>query len=360
MTLTPVTKAKLKEAMGSNQRRLLLSAGTHGYRNAAMVKLSNQMSRKARSVDTRTPQNVDCGFVCQHDVYSAAAMLCEVMREISDGAWAKGNRCCSLGYELELGKLRKWQTVSDFLLKSTSVPLGEASQQTQLMCKLVKGMLRSDTDQFSAVDAAKHDFFTLVFFPKSLEDQLTRDGCNIPGGVPPWADQVPQNRKALAKQVLKPLKMLRGKDGIIILSVAGYSSNELITWYGRKSKSNGKHLFSKHAYPVSTNHLYCEGVFGAGAMTAERLIEEMSAGVAINSSRLEGAVQKGGGNCYVDWKNYILGFDGMIRIPVRARGEVGANVELVYDNAFDAGHNGAFKQDTVDSESENDKVLTYF
>ena len=95
MPLTPVTKAKLKEAMGSNQRRLLLSAGTHGYRNAVMVKLSNQMSRKAlkaRSVDKHTPQNVDFGVVCNHDVRSAAAMLCEVMRGKSDGAWAKGNR----------------------------------------------------------------------------------------------------------------------------------------------------------------------------------------------------------------------------------------------------------------------------
>ena len=261
-----------------------------------------------------------------------------------------------LGYELELDKLGKWQAVSDFLLQSDSVPLGEASQQTQLMCKLVKGMLRSDPYQFSAEDAAKHDFFTLVFLPKSLEDQLARGGCDIPGGVPPWADKVPQHRKALAQKVLKPLKMQRGENGISIVSVAGYSPNELMTWYAGKPKSNGKHLFSKHVYPVSTNHLYCDGFFGAGAMTAERMVEEMSAGSAINSSRLEGAVHNGGNNCYVDWKNNILDFDNMIRIPVRARGEVGAGEELVYDYAFNAGHNGAFKQDTVDSESDDDKV----
>ena len=268
-----------------------------------MVKLSNQMSRKAlkaRSVDKHTPQNVDFGVVCNHDVRSAAAMLCEVMQGKSDGAWAKGNQCHSLGYKLELDKLGKWQAVSDFLLQSDSVPLGEASQQTQLMCKLVKGMLRSDPYQFSAEDAAKHDFFTLVFLPKSLEDQLARGGCDIPGGVPPWADKVPQHRKALAQKVLKPLKMQRGENGISIVSVAGYSPNELMTWYAGKPKSNGKHLFSKHVYPVSTNHLYCDGFFGAGAMTAERMVEEMSAGSAINSSRLEGAVHNGGNNCYVD------------------------------------------------------------
>ncbi len=60
------------------------------------------------------------------------------------------------------------------MLQSNSVPVGEASQQTQLMCKLVKGMLRAYRFQFSAKDAAKHDIFLLVtiFLPKSPEDRL--------------------------------------------------------------------------------------------------------------------------------------------------------------------------------------------
>ncbi len=98
--------------------------------------------------------------------------------------------------------------------------------------------------------------------------------------------------------MLKPLKMLRGVNGVSIFSVEGYSANELITWYAGERKSNGQYLFSKHVYPVSTNHLYCEGFFGK--LTAEWMIEEMSAGSAINSSRLEGAIHNGGNNCYVD------------------------------------------------------------
>lgn len=302
-------------------------------------------------------QTVDLDVVQNHDVHSVVTMLCEIMRGKSDGAWAKGNKCASLGYELELNKLMKRQAISDFLLQGASVPLNEASQQTQLMCKLVKGMLRSDSHQFTAEDAAKHDFFSLVFLPKSFEDQLANGGYNIIGGVPPWAEKVPQNRRQLAHSVLKPLKMLRGENGISIFTVAEYSPQELITWYAGKRKTNGKYLFSKHVYPVSTNHMYCDGFFGAGDMPVERLIEEMSVGSAINSSRLEGAVHNGGANtCFVDWKNYIIDFDDIIRIPVRARGKVGPNVELLYDYSFNAGHNGAFKRDTVDSESDKEQV----
>ena len=90
LPLIPVTKKKLKEAMGSKQCRVLLSAGTHGYRNASMVKLSNQMSRKARS--TEKTQTVDLNVVQNHDVHSVVTMLCEIMRGKSDGAWAKYTR----------------------------------------------------------------------------------------------------------------------------------------------------------------------------------------------------------------------------------------------------------------------------
>ena len=175
--------------------------------------------------------------------------------------------------------------------------------------------------------------------------------------MPPWAEKVPQNRRQLAHSVLKPLKMLRGKNGLSIFTVAEYSPQELITWYAGKCKGNGKYLFFKHVYPVSTNHMYCDGFFGAGDMPVEWLIKEMSAGASLNSSRIEGAVHNGGSNnCFVDWKNYIIDFDDIIRIPVRARGKVGPNVELVYDYSFNSGHNGAFKRDTVDSESDNAQV----
>jgi hypothetical protein len=200
----------------------------------------------------------------------------------------------------------------------------------------------------------------MVFLPKSLEDQIASGGYEIAGGVPPWADKVPHHLKALAQKVLKPLKTIRGGNGISIKSVDSYSPNELMTRYAGLPKSNGKYIFSKHVYPVTTNHLYCDGFFGAGARTAERLAAEMSVGSAINSSRLDGAVHNGGNNCYVDWKHYILDYDGMIRIPVRARGEVGADEELVYDYAFNAGHNGAFKRDCFDSESDEKVCVAFF
>ena len=69
----------------------------------------------------------------------------------------------------------KRQAISDILLQGNSVQLSQASQQTQLMCKLVEGMLRSDSHQFTAEDAANHDFFSLVFLPKSVEDQQMVD-----------------------------------------------------------------------------------------------------------------------------------------------------------------------------------------
>ena len=140
--------------------------------------------------------------------------------------------------------------------------------------------------------------------------------------MPPWVEKVPQNRRQLAHSVLKPFKMLRGKNGISIFTVARYSPQELITWYAGKRKSNGEYLFSKHVYPVSTNHMYCDGFFGAGDMPVEWLIKEMSAGASLNSSRIEGAVHNGGSNnCFVDWKNYIIDLDDIIRISVSARGK---------------------------------------
>jgi serine/threonine protein kinase len=158
--LTAVTEAMLNEEMKSNQL-VLLSTGTPGYRNDVMVNLSYQMGKKPTKKNT-FKHKVDFVDVCKHDVRSVAAMLCEVMRGKSDGVWAKGRKCHHCQYELELDKLTKPQEVSDFLLKEKSVPLGKASQQTQLLCKLVKDMLRSDSKQLTAKDAANHDFFLLA------------------------------------------------------------------------------------------------------------------------------------------------------------------------------------------------------
>jgi serine/threonine protein kinase len=156
----PVTEPMLKKVMDRDQL-LLLSAGTPGYRNDVMVKLSNQMSKQATKMDKHVPQ-VNFVDVCKHDVRAVVTMLCEVMRGKSDGAWAKGKKCHSRQYELELDKLKTQQQVSDFLLQGNSVPLRTASQQTKLLCKLVKDMLRSDPNQITAEEAAKHDFFLLA------------------------------------------------------------------------------------------------------------------------------------------------------------------------------------------------------
>jgi serine/threonine protein kinase len=158
--LTAVTEAMLNKEMISDQL-LLLSTGTPGYRNDVMVNLSYQIGKKPTKKNNIKHQ-VDFVDVCKHDVRSVATMLCEVMRGKSDGVWAKGRRCHHRQYELELDKLRTQQEVSDFLLKEKSVPLDEASQQTQLLCKLVKDMLRSDSKQLTAKEAANHDFFTLA------------------------------------------------------------------------------------------------------------------------------------------------------------------------------------------------------
>jgi serine/threonine protein kinase len=167
----PVTEVMLKKVMDRDQL-LLLSAGTPGYRNDVMVKLSIQMSKQATKMDKHLPQ-VHFVDVCKHDVRAVATMLCEVMRGKSDGAWAKGKKCNSRQYELELDKLKTQQQVSDFLLQGNSVPLRTASQQTKLLCKLVKDMLRSDPNQISAEEAAKHDFFLLAS-PAKQQYQGTR------------------------------------------------------------------------------------------------------------------------------------------------------------------------------------------
>jgi hypothetical protein len=89
------------------------------------------------------------------------------MRTKSDGVWAKqGRKCPHRQYELELDKLRTQQDVSDFLFQEQSLPLSKASRQTQLLCTLVKEMLRSDSSQLSAEDAASHEFFSLALGPR--------------------------------------------------------------------------------------------------------------------------------------------------------------------------------------------------
>jgi hypothetical protein len=158
--LTAVTEAMLNEEMKSDQL-VLLSTGTPGYRNDVMVNLSYQMGKKPTK-ENNFKNQVDSVDGCKHDVSSVATMLCEVMRGKSDGVWAKGRKCHHHQYKLELDKLRKPQEISDFLLKEKSVPLGKASQQTQLLCKVVKHMLRSDAKQLTAKDAANHDFFSLA------------------------------------------------------------------------------------------------------------------------------------------------------------------------------------------------------
>lgn len=163
--LTPVTEAKLKEKMISDQL-LLLSTGTPGYRNETMVNLSYQMDKNLRK-NKNVKHQVNFVDVCRHDVRSVAAMLCEVMRTKSDGVWAKqGRKCPHRQYELELDKLRTQQDVSDFLFQEQSLPLSKASRQTQLLCTLVKEMLRSDSNQLSAEDAASHEFFSLALGPR--------------------------------------------------------------------------------------------------------------------------------------------------------------------------------------------------
>jgi serine/threonine protein kinase len=163
--LTPVTDAMMQGMMKSDQL-LLLSTGTPGYRNEAMVNLSYQMGKKPLKKIPNVKHQVDFVDVCKHDVRSVATMLCEVMREKSDGAWTRGGKCYHRQYELELNKLTKTQEVSDFLLKEKSVPLCDADKQTQLLCKLVKDMLRSDSQQMSAREAANHSFFSLVLGPQ--------------------------------------------------------------------------------------------------------------------------------------------------------------------------------------------------
>ena len=153
--LTPVTESMLKEIMKSDQL-LLLSTGTPGYRNDVMVKLSKEIGKKATKTN-KFNQHVDFVDVCKHDVRSVATMLCEIMREKS-----KCRKCPHRQYELYLDQLRTPQEVSDFLLKENSVPLGQASQKTQLLCELVKDMLRSDSKQLTAEAAAKHKFFSLA------------------------------------------------------------------------------------------------------------------------------------------------------------------------------------------------------
>ena len=57
-------------------------------------------------------------------------------------------------------------TTREFLFQEQSLPLSKASRQTQLLCTLVKDMLRSDSSQLSAEDAASHEFFSLALGPR--------------------------------------------------------------------------------------------------------------------------------------------------------------------------------------------------
>ena len=139
--------------MNSDSPLLLLSTGTPGYRNDAMVKLSKQIGKKATKRKT-FDVHVDFDDVCKHDVRSVATMLCEIMHEKR-----RSRRCPHRQYELDLDELRTPQEVSDFLLGENSVPLAHAKQKTQLMCKLLCGMLRSDPEQLSAEAAVNHEFF---------------------------------------------------------------------------------------------------------------------------------------------------------------------------------------------------------
>lgn len=159
--LTPVTEAMMKKIMNSEQL-LLLSTGTPGYRNEAMVNLSHQKYKKPTKKNPSVQHEVDFGDVCKHDVRSVATMICEVMRTKTDGVWARGRKCCHRQYELELNKLTKLQEVSDFLLKEKSVPLCNADKATQLLCNLVYNMLRSDSKQLTAREAANHSFFSFA------------------------------------------------------------------------------------------------------------------------------------------------------------------------------------------------------
>jgi serine/threonine protein kinase len=153
--LTPITESMLNEMkMNSDGQLLLLSTGTPGYRNNAMVKLSKQigkMATKRKKFDV----HVDFDDVCKHDVRSVATMLCEIMHEKR-----RRRTCPHRQYEKDLDELRTPQGVSDFLLEQNSVPLAQASQKTQLMCKLLCGMLKSDSEQLSAEAAVNHEFFS--------------------------------------------------------------------------------------------------------------------------------------------------------------------------------------------------------
>jgi serine/threonine protein kinase len=166
--LTHVTEASLKKIMDTNQL-LLLSAGTPGYMNEVMVKLSQQKGKKAKKDDIPQLDFIDA---CNHDVRSVGAMLCEVMHGKSDSVKAKGRKSASRQYELALDKLKNLQEVSDFLLQEKSDPISKASQQTKLLCQLVLGMLRSDAKQISAEAAARHKFFSVVIDSTSLDDQV--------------------------------------------------------------------------------------------------------------------------------------------------------------------------------------------
>jgi serine/threonine protein kinase len=151
--LTPITESMLNEMMNSDQL-LLLSSGTPGYRNDVMVKLSKQIGRRATKTNNLN-LHVDFVDVCNHDVRAVATMLCEIMREKR-----RGRSCAHLQYEQDLDKLRTPQDVSDFLLVENSVPLAQASQKTQLLCKLLNDMLRFDSKQLTAEAAVNHEFFS--------------------------------------------------------------------------------------------------------------------------------------------------------------------------------------------------------
>ena len=141
--------------MNSDSPLLLLSTGTPGYRNDAMVKLSKQIGKKATKRKT-FDVHVDFDDVCKHDVRSVATMLCEIMHEKR-----RRRTCPHRQYEKDLDELRTPQGVSDFLLEQNSVPLAQASQKTQLLCKLLCDMLRSDSHQLTAEAAVNHEFLIM-------------------------------------------------------------------------------------------------------------------------------------------------------------------------------------------------------
>ena len=297
--LEPVSVKSLQNTMCSEGKchhtLKSLSMGTVGYRPPDSDPEIVERKKKKKVPD------FSFEYGQAHDVYSVAAMMLEIHQDKNGAEWAS-SKCPASAWEKSLHKLESTQDIMNFIRASSSLDSESIDYQNLILeTRLLQGMLRKDFKlRYPAEKAGKHDFLTMVFLAKEQEALAAAEGIPQQGGVPPWANGLSGSVRRVGLTPVPELriKRLSGKKGFGVFCTNRARPGELLTYYAGRTCENGKYLFSKHVYPIQTNHCYVDGFYGSGAWKVERITEERSVGSVINSSRIESGVHSSG-NCIV-------------------------------------------------------------